>query len=346
MQALEKAERDDSGARHVVRFARGSRFACRGPKVLWDSSRVVSTPSTSNLHRRTCATDNSLVMDCLHWKKALRLYTLCFERAASILFSLSEPLVSRSDTLKFDNPSQMNKISDELLRTHVAAVLCALDGSIAPVPRIASFITAGVLLRLHNILVRERLNGDRCSGWSKQATLARVVGCFTGVTIDKGNAEYIGNAQDTFLRDYTQAMKKAEKAERKAQLRARKAGREVAVCSRSTHMAEQIYKCKYGGVPRCVLFGESTRDSIHPETVPWRNVQHADAMNLKLQNEISGLKEQLCARDRENHHNINALCALLWSKSTRHANVPSAWLGKLYPPRRKQQAKLHQRCRI
>lgn len=71
----------------------------------------------------------------------------------------------------------------------------------------AKFITADVMLRLHQILGDMRQSHD-CGGWTKQSSMAKSVATFTGVPLRAVDAEYIGNAQDTFLRDYRKAFGK------------------------------------------------------------------------------------------------------------------------------------------
>lgn len=57
--------------------------------------------------------------------------------------------LSHVGAVEFENASALNQISEERLRAHVAAVLRVLDdtAAAAAVPQIASFMTAGVLLR-------------------------------------------------------------------------------------------------------------------------------------------------------------------------------------------------------
>lgn len=108
------------------------------------------------------------------------------------------------------NVDELNELSDEALRAHVEGVLRSLrDSSAPPMPQVAPFITNHVLLRLHNLVVSVRASSQVCPGWSKQALLAYVVGVFTGVRVSKSDAEYIGNAQDYFLRDYVKQVSKA-----------------------------------------------------------------------------------------------------------------------------------------
>lgn len=101
-------------------------------------------------------------------------------------------------------------------------------------PKKAPSMTAKMLIRLHNI-VHTSPNG--CS-WSKQTCLAIVVAIFTGVPLkSKDEAEYIGNAQDAYLRHHCQALKKAKQAKSTAARKARKAGRKL---PSSSHHDERI----------------------------------------------------------------------------------------------------------
>jgi len=166
------------------------------------------------------------------------------------------------------------------------------DGTPLNVPRLAHFVTADVLLRLHNFVQEARRQGDRCGGWPKQATLAVVVGSFTGVALRRADAEFIGNAQDSFLNLYTKELKKARDADNKQLARARKAG--VAVQpTRVASTKERIYTCKYGGVPRTTVAGEANESlPLHNQPVPFRRVHHAAEISLQLQQEIRELKAE------------------------------------------------------
>jgi len=200
--------------------------------------------------------------------------------------------------------SSLNELSDELLRDYVARVLQSLrEQQPSRVPRIASFVTASVLLRLHNLVVAARMQDGRALGtlgWTKQATLARVVGCFTGITIKQSDAEYIGNAQDYFLKDYSRTMAKACKAEREARSRAKRSGRELSahVGSRVRELEQQIYRCKFGGVPRNAVVaavGNNLPLPIHRQSVPFRqlsSLQDAEQVNRQLLREIQELKKE------------------------------------------------------
>lgn len=180
------------------------------------------------------------------------------------------------------------------------------------VDRICRFVTAGVMLRLHNFLVDARRQGNVCAGWGKQATFAKVVACFTGILVHKSDAEYIGNAQDCFLRDYSRALAKAHKASRMARSRALKSGKELPsnFGERERELEEQIYQCKFGGVPRDVLIGcASTRIPVHKQPVPPRKVEHAAEANLKMHEEMMELKKQQASSSRDMAHNWNSLVA-------------------------------------
>lgn len=133
-------------------------------------------------------------------------------------------------------------------------------------------------MRVHNLVVSARQNGDTCGGWSKQATLARVVGCFTGIDIKHGDAEYIGNAQDYFLTHYNKNIVKALNVDKVRTYRARSAGKELPanLGQKVREIQLQIYSCKFGGVPRSVVVQG-------PERIPFRHIQPADEVNQQLQ---------------------------------------------------------------
>lgn len=93
-----------------------------------------------------------------------------------------------------------------------------------------------------------------------------VVASFTGVPLkSKDEAEYIGNAQDAYLRHYCQSLKKAKQAKSTAASKARKAGRTLPSSShhdeRIAELEERVYKCSFGGVARILCIG----DPIHKQ---------------------------------------------------------------------------------
>ncbi|KAL3927927.1 MAG: hypothetical protein SGPRY_002609 [Prymnesium sp.] len=77
-------------------------------------------------------------------------------------------------------PSELNELSEEdILRTHVDEELQRfVDPTLQPLvaPAVASYVTADLLLRLHDAVVEARKNGNGCGGLTKQAALAAVVG--------------------------------------------------------------------------------------------------------------------------------------------------------------------------
>lgn len=206
-------------------------------------------------------------------------------------------------------------MGDDELDQHVQAVLDHLNdpASGRRWKKVAPFITADVLMRFHNLVASARRAQNRCGGWTKQATLARVVGCFTGIDVKMSDAEYIGNAQDYYLKQYTKMLSKANHADTMRVHRAKKSGRDLPAASdananRSSRVHElktQIYKCKFGGVPRNIIF---ERDA---ENIPVRKYEHADVVNQRLQKEILSLKQSHVDKPevREMRHNLNALCA-------------------------------------
>lgn len=206
------------------------------------------------------------------------------------------------------SPVELNAMGDDELCQHVEAVIEELNNPNSERKwfKKSPFVTADILMRLHNfVALARRRNNDRCGGWSKQATLARVVGCFTGISIQQSDAEYIGNAEDYFLHNYSKNLKKAASADKMQAHRARKAGTQLPTSHghRESQLKLQIYTCKFGGVPRNII----SRD---PETIPVRRFEHADEVNRQLQEEIIKLKqEDEKGRGRDMQHNLNALCA-------------------------------------
>ena len=113
--------------------------------------------------------------------------------------------------------AELNNLSDPALRDRVLGAIQRISDPSAPeLPAVARFVTAQVLLRLHNCVVEALQNGSRAAGWNKQSTLAAVVASFTGNKLKKENAEYIGNAQDRFCASHLKQLKKAMDAARKA----------------------------------------------------------------------------------------------------------------------------------
>lgn len=142
-------------------------------------------------------------------------------------------------------------------------------------------------------MAEARRQGHACGGWSKQAALAKVVAAFTGVHVCKAEAEYIGNAQDYFLKDYVKQLKKAVKSESRAVCRARQAGRALSHThgSRVCELKLQVYKCKFGGVPRNVVLLDGSKNPAGPaqpnEPVPWRTLHFAEMRSTSFCNSAS-----------------------------------------------------------
>lgn len=227
-------------------------------------------------------------------------------------------------------PAELNQMSEEDLRAHVDGVLLTLrEQNAPPVPKVATFITADVLLRIHNLVVSARSKDSNSSGgWSKQSTLAHVVGIFTGVKLARSDAEYIGNAQDYFLRGYVKQLRKAEQAQIRAARRAIQAGRQAqpsdAAMNRVSQLKLQIYRCKFGGVPRNVV-ATSGEDPIHKQAVPVRAVYDAHERNLQLLQEIIKLKEfSSSPAQRELNHNLNQLCTAVEQERARREQAEEA----------------------
>jgi hypothetical protein len=86
----------------------------------------------------------------------------------------------------------------------------------------------------HNSLQEARNGGHPCGGWTKQAALAKVVGCFTGVRMNKADAEFIGNSHDARLAQFASQLHKARSSDRREVYVARKKGKEASH-RRSSH---------------------------------------------------------------------------------------------------------------
>ncbi|KAL3902598.1 MAG: hypothetical protein SGPRY_011998, partial [Prymnesium sp.] len=150
--------------------------------------------------------------------------------------------------------------------------------------------------------------------------LAGVVGSFTGVKVKKGDAEYIENAQDTFLRHYCNALKKAKHALLNAKAKARKSGRELAshFQERVDTLNEQLYRCTFAGVPRNVTFCDSQHqqsepepnEPIHKQPVPFRTIEFTDLTNLRLNQELSHLLEREVDLHRKGQREIERIISV------------------------------------
>lgn len=210
-----------------------------------------------------------------------------------------------------DTPSELNKISEDELRAHVTAVMRNSSDPTQNLPLArAQFITADVMRRLHNILIETRLNNQNWGNWSKQAAFAKIVATFTGINLQREDAEYIGNAEFTYLRDFGKALAKAASAQRSLRYRALKSGRQVPdeFDHKITELKEQIFRCKFGGVPRNVIVPRGKPGlPILRQAVPVQRVEHADDANLHLQQRIIDLQEQK-SHERDMMLNLQALC--------------------------------------
>lgn len=206
-------------------------------------------------------------------------------------------------------PAELNNLTDDTLKAHVDLVLSALndgrDPDAAGVSRVAKFVTADVLLRFHNIVAKARNAGDKCGGWPKQATLAKVVACFTGVRMKRSDAEYVGNAQDSYLRQYRLELSKARNTDSQEVSRARKKGREVQPM-RSAQVMQRIFSCKFGGVPRIADLRD--RMPLHKLPVPIRNLLPVEEINLHLQEQIIKLQQEKDECKRVEQENMSVLC--------------------------------------
>lgn len=202
------------------------------------------------------------------------------------------------------------------LRAHVNCVLSRLNdgGSVHDVPRVAGFITADVLLRIHNLVVVARNCNDRCGGWTKQATMALVVGCFTGVKIQHSDAEFIGNSQDSYLGHYRKELRRARNSDSQERLRARRKGMQVQPMH-AAHQMQRIFQCRYGGVPRLVANVTPHASHAMPvldQAVPVRRLlAPLETVNLQLKKDIIELRHEKEERECEARANLSLLCVAL-----------------------------------
>mmetsp|Transcript_48031 Transcript_48031/g.118893 ORF Transcript_48031/g.118893 Transcript_48031/m.118893 type:complete len:376 (+) Transcript_48031:111-1238(+) len=206
-------------------------------------------------------------------------------------------------------PRELNKLSNDVLSERVTTVLDSLCEPRSPEPvqltKIASFVTANILERLHNLVQKARR--EHRTSWSKQAALAMVVASFTGITIrSKAEAEHIGNAQDSFVRHHTHLLKKAKQSLATAECKARKSGKDVGAGpkERIEELDQRVYKCTFGGVPRNVVIPGVERPKgmpVHNQAVPFMRIEFADEVNLQLKHELLEVckREQAAVRERE-----------------------------------------------
>lgn len=212
-------------------------------------------------------------------------------------------------------PSELNCMTDDALRLHVNRVIRSLnDNPVTPntsdVPRIAEFVTVDVLLRLHNLVIDARNQLDRCGGWSKQETLAQVVACFTGLSLRRSDAEYVGNAQDSFLHHHLKELKRARNADSQQMSRARKRGIDVQP-TRAKELMERVFQCRFGSVPR-LLDTSRFQLPVNIQPVPTRRVlTEVIEVNTLLQRDIERLKRDKEASELEAWENLNVLCVAI-----------------------------------
>lgn len=207
-------------------------------------------------------------------------------------------------------PAELNKMTDDVLNEHVRRVLCALnagDDRATGVSCVAPFVTADVLLRLHNLVTTARNNGDKCGGWCKQAALAKVVASFTGVMLKRADAEFVGNAQDSFLHQYRKDLSRARNSDSQELSRARKKGLEKQPM-RAAQQMQRIYQCRFGGVPR-IACQESSRMPLKKLPVPIKNILPVAQANLELRDQIIKLQQEKDECVREARDNLSTLCA-------------------------------------
>lgn len=217
-------------------------------------------------------------------------------------------------------PAELNKMTDDALNAHVSRVLHALnagDDRVAGVPCVAPFVTADVLLRLHNLVTTARNNGDTCGGWCKQAAVAKVVASFTGVMLKRADAEFVGNAQDSFLHQYRKELSRARNSDSQEVSRARKKGLDKQPM-RAAQQMQRVYQCRFGGVPRMAC-EESSRMPFRKLPVPVKNILPVAQVNLQLQDQIIKLQQEKDDCLREARENLSTLCAAVeHERAARH----------------------------
>lgn len=94
--------------------------------------------------------------------------------------------------------------------------------------------------------------------------------------------------------------------------------------SRSHLLKVQLYKCKFGGVPRNISANRGNRDPIHRQAVPVRSIYDADEENARLQQQIFQLKQEGPSH-REALHNLNQLCTAVEVERAARERAESAF---------------------
>lgn len=120
-------------------------------------------------------------------------------------------------------PSDVNKLPNERLFERVR-LLASDPVASAQMEALVPFATYGLVYRMRQEVAR--LNANKLTVWSQQATVGRALASMTGVAAKHSmkEYEYIGNAVDARLRHYSRDMSKAKDADRKRAQRAQKEG--------------------------------------------------------------------------------------------------------------------------
>lgn len=121
-------------------------------------------------------------------------------------------------------PAQINEISDDVLHERVG--LFAANPHAQCRTALVPYATYGLVRRIQEEVTR--LNKSGQCVWPKQVTVALALASVTGIASkSRDELEYIGNAVDARLRDYSKHLSKAKGASKKRAQRAQKSGRQL-----------------------------------------------------------------------------------------------------------------------
>lgn len=206
-------------------------------------------------------------------------------------------------------PNDLNAMTDDTLKEFVHSVLqnitAPASASSMP-PEVAPFVTAEVLARVHKFVWA--CSTDKGIREPKQVLLAQVVAIFTGVTIAKEDAEYIGNAEASFVSRYQKQIKKARQALSTAMSKAKKAGKELpenhVARDRLAALQCQLYACPYGGVPRRAV---ATHLPLHTQRVPVRRESSPPSNSVQT---AKSEAQQTHGSERDRERDVRRVAAL------------------------------------
>lgn len=196
--------------------------------------------------------------------------------------------------LQVISPAALNEATDDELRARVLAVVSdpALKGG-QSLPPLAPFITYELLFRLRSLIAEYSM--EERSGWSRQASLAKVVINVTGAHTPsdftaKKDFEAAGNAMDSALVHYQQQRSKARKGQIRSANRARKSGKEPPDYTRFAELQQRIYRCSRGCTPRQLILPAGTTSSrplpIHRQPTRWTVAADPDKELERIQAEL------------------------------------------------------------